>query len=257
MAIEELPEEMEPGATIPEEAFEDDSPDESQVSSETEDPSADKQATAKKPVNLDEFEEFRNYKASRDRQLESERQQRLAYERQLADVRSQQQQHHVAALSAQLDNTFDAGQRQQLIEQIAAIRAGDYFGQWQRWNAYMQQEITERGLDPNDERFQKRYEGEAGAREFQADLLAAENAKLKSERDSLSKQVSGLPTQLKNMVQQELAKLAQDQGFNYHVADEPETVVSNSREQFQRDTQALNSGRMTPAEFARRYKGKA
>lgn len=253
MAIEELPEEMAEGEAISEEELVDSTP---EVSSETPEPSAEQQATAKKPVNLDEFEEFRSYKASRDKQLESERQQRLAYERQLADVRQQQQQQYVANLGAQLDNTFDAGQRQQIIEQIAAIRAADYTQQWQQWSAYMQSEIVGHGLDANDERFRKQYSGEAGAREFQADLLAAENEKLKAERDTLTKQVTGVPSQIKSMVQRELAKLAQEQGFNYHVAEEPEAVSSNKDDQFQRDTKALNQGRMSPAEYARRYKGK-
>jgi len=243
----ELPEEMEAGQEISDEELE---ATEVEESAEAAQPSAEK-ATAKK-VNLDDIEEFRSYKASRDKQFETERQQRLAYEQQLANWQRQQQQQYVAGLSAQLDNTFDAGQRGQIIEQIAAIRAADYTQQWGEWNAYMQSEITSRGLDSQDQRFRKQYSGEAGAREFQADLLAAENEKLKTERDSLSKQVAGVPSQIKNMVQQELAKLAQEQGFNYHVAEEPTGAVDGDAS-WARDKLALQQGRMSGQEFTRRY----
>ena len=124
--------------------------------------------------------------------------------------------------------------------------------QLQRWDAYKRQTITEAGLDPTDTRFQRQYSpGQAGLAEFQADLTSAENAKLKHELETARKQVA-TPETLAGLVRQEVARLAQRQGFDRVDLGEPAAPLDDD-DAFERDSYAFNNGRMPAAEFLRKW----
>jgi len=209
-------------------------------------PTPAKPASAK-PLNLDDFEEFRKYKAARD-QKEAELQRQLAeHERQLEAHRRSAEETRLAVLNARLGDTQDEAERASLIDEAAALRGRAYYEQWQRWEQYKRERITAEGLDLQDTRFQKQYSGEQGALDFERDLLTA--AKEQYQREAAELKQHAAPETIQALVRQELAKLAQAQGLNY--ADTGDAQSSGSPD-IEKALDDFNLGRIDYQEFKRR-----
>ena len=78
-------------------------------------------------VDLTQYEEYRRLQADRDRAAQQLRE----YQAREAQAQAQAAEQRIAQLTGQLGGTFDDGQRQQIIEEIADIRAQARMEQWQ------------------------------------------------------------------------------------------------------------------------------
>lgn len=205
------------------------------------------QPAQKTQVNLDEFEDFRKYKAERDRK-EFELQQRLAeHERQLEAQRKADEQARMEMLNQRLSEPLDDEDRMRLIDEAAALRGRAYYEQWQAWEKHKRQRIIDEGLDLQDERFQKEYSGEQGALEFERDVLSAAKERYQREAQELRTQIS--PANIQALLRKEMAKLAQAQGLNY--ADTGEGVTPGEPD-IEKAMEDFNLGRIDMTEFKRR-----
>ena len=140
--------------------------------------------------DLDQDADFRAYKATRDAEVAAERRKRSELERQWQEQQQLLQQQQVTQLRRQLDETADDDQRGAIIEQIAAYRGQSIAQQWLQWEQHKRSRIEEEGLEQSDPRFQKQYQGNEGAWQFERDLLAASKEKLALENAALKKAAS-------------------------------------------------------------------
>ena len=107
-------------------------------------------------------------------------------------------------------------------------------------------------MDPHDPQFNREYTpGQAGLFEFQADLQAADNARLRKELDA-AKKAAVDPDTLAALVRKEVARLAAAQGLDTVDLGEP-AGTSDSDDAWERDLAAFQTGRMSPAEYTRRW----
>ena len=204
------------------------------------------------PVDLTQFEEFRQYQADRDRQLEAERKKAVDLQRQMEERQQKEAFDRMQYLESVMDDDArDLDERKSARQEYLLLNAQTYTAQWQRWETYKRTAITEAGLDPNDARFQRQYSpGQAGLAEFQADLTSAENAKLKAELTEAKKKAV-TPETLADLVRQELAKLTKQTGLDAVDMGEPDAASDDDA--WERDAAAFNSGRMSAAEYSRKW----
>ena len=206
----------------------------------------------KQPVDLTQFEEYRQVQAEYDRKLQAERDRAAKLERELQEKAQKEAFDRLQYLESIMDDdTLEKPERQAARNEYNLLNARTYAEQWQRWDNFKRQSILDAGLDPNDARFQRNYSpGQAGLAEFQADLAAAENVRLKTELTEAKKKAV-TPDTLAELVRQELAKLTKQTGLDTVDMGEPDAVSDDDA--WERDAAAFNSGRMTAAEYTRKW----
>ena len=206
-----------------------------------------------KPVNLDDYEEFRKYKSERDRK-EAEYQRKLKdAEARAAQREAEAQQYTLRSLQAQLSDADDDNQRAALIEQMAAIRSQEYVSRERRWAEHVRARAEEEGLDAAA--FEPtRYRGEAGALEFERDVAAAAKDKLRKELQDAKKASS--PEALAAVIRAEVAKALRTKGVDAAVETAaPGGAPADDDSAWLRDFQQVQSGRMTETQFKKRHPG--
>ncbi len=206
----------------------------------------------KAPVasNLDENPDFREYKSKMDRQLEQERSRRADMERQQADQYAAQARYQAQALQQQINSPDVADDdRARAVDQLAKLGAYNEFQRWQQWQKHVAARVKEAGLDP-DEFDATHYSGQAGAVQFERDLAAAEATKAKKELAKVKGELAGVSEQVKR----EVAKALQAQGMNVVDADQPMRGGTDT-DAMQRDIALLQSGRLAPERFAKKWGG--
>jgi len=200
---------------------------------------------AKPAKNLDEDADFRAYKAKAQAELAAERRQRTALEQQWADQQRQQQQQQYGELNRRLGETADDNERAGLIGQMSYIQAQE----WLRWEEYKRQRIQEEGLELTDSRFQKQYQGQEGAVQFDRDVLAAAKEKLAQENAELKKATN--PQTIAEIVKKQVALALHGQGLDN--SDPGVGEMPDDNDALERDIAALNAGQMRAAKFAQKW----
>lgn len=207
-----------------------------------------KQAPAAAKTNLDDLPEFRDYKASRDRQYEEMRKRLENIERQRADEMQAKANEQMQQLAARIDDMDDPAQRQQVIDQIASMRAQSFVQQERQWANYVSEQAQAAGLDPKS--FDPlKYRGQTGAAEFQRDLASAQITKLQRERDELAKRAD--PQNLEQAARQVVAKVAHQKGLD---AFDTAPAADKGPDSLDRAMDDLNQGRVSWATYQRRVK---
>lgn len=202
-----------------------------------------------KPVNLDEFDEFRRYKSERDRKEGELRRQLEERERILAEREAQANQAQIASLSTRISESADDRERQDLIEQMAAIRAQSYMTQERRWAQHVQQRATDEGLNPQDFEPTK-YRGEAGALQFERDLAQAAKDNLRKRLADAEKASS--PEALEARISQAVAKALRAKGIDVPV-ETGRPTAPDTGDSMARDLELLKQDKLTPAKFRERW----
>lgn len=211
-----------------------------------------RRAGKEKKPDLSQSEEFRKFQAAADKRVEAERQKRIALEQQIAQQQQVAAQAQLQQLHAQLNQTYDDGEKQQLIEQIADVRAYGKFEQWRAWNDYTAKRIKDEGLDPEDFA-NKQYQGDQGAVEFERDVAQAAKKKLAAEAAEYKKAASA--DTIKKLVAEQVARALQAQGLNATDLSEPETSTDRDAER-DRDDARLQRGVMSPDAYAKKWEGR-
>lgn len=211
---------------------------------------AEKEEPGKKPVNLDDLPEFRNWKAEQDRKAADMRKRMAELEREKFEREQQLQQQQMQQLAASLDEYADPAQKQAAIDQIAAVRGMTYARQWQQWAQHVTEQAQAAGLDPKD--FDPmQYQGAEGRIQFERDLYARKAERLERERKQLEAQAN--PDAIAKIVQREVAKLAQQQGLNYAETGSPREGAPPDDEAWERDVQLVQTGRMSPDQYLKKW----
>jgi hypothetical protein len=210
-------------------------------------------AKAKEAADLTQSEAFRAYQAAADRRLEEARQKAARLETQMQERAEVERRERLEVLEQAMDDEeLDPDERRAARNDYIAIATQEYTAQLRQWEDYKRGEIIARGLDPNEPQFNRDYTpGQAGLFEFQADLTAAENAKLRKELDAAKKSVVD-PSTLAELVRKEVARLAQAQGLDTVDLGEPAGAAATD-DAWERDLAAFQAGRMSPAEYTRRW----
>ena len=213
-------------------------------------------ATGAQPVNLDDLTEFRQYKSKVD-QTAAEKARRIAeLEEELTRRRESEAAAQQATLAAQINQTVDPTAREQLINQLAAIRSSQYVDGWRRWEQYMAAEIAAAGVDAKDPLFQKQYSGPEGAAQFAQDVLVAKLTQAERRAADAEKQLAGLPTQVDEIVKRRFAELARQSGFDViDAGEERQPPVSSDTTDIEKAIRDFNQGRINFNEFKRRTSG--
>lgn len=209
-----------------------------------------KEEPATKPVNLDDLMEFRAWKSKMDQQLAQANQDRQRLEMERQQWQAQQAQAQMSALSAQLDEADDPAERQAMIDQMASLRAMQQMTEWQRWQTHVNQRVAAEGLEVAE--FNPlAYQGEAGALQFELDVAAKKTAKL--ERDLAAAKKAADPETLAELVQRQVAKALQAQGFNQaDLGGGPQKSV-DSADQWERDKRLLQQGKLPRGYMTKKY----
>lgn len=194
-------------------------------------------------VNLDDLDDFRKFRAERDKREAELKKQLADRDAALEAQRRQDEQLQMQQLNQRLGATYDDAERARLLDEAAALRGRAYYEQWQKWEQHKTERLRAEGLDPQDQRFQKQYSGEPGALEFERDLLAAARERFEQERAQFK------PENVQALVRAELAKLQQAQGLNYTDTGDAAPQGTPDIEQAMDD---FNQGRIGYAEFKRR-----
>ena len=228
------------------------SPDESAPTKEPV-PQATPPATDQTPkTDLTTIPEFRKYQADMDRKLAAEQRARREVEERAAEIQRRADDERATLLKASLANdNLEADQRQQIAEEFAALRGASYFNQMRRWEQYKVDTIRAEGLDPSDQRLNKKYEGELGAAQFKADLAQAALEQQRLENKRLS--ALSDPAAVSKIVQAELAKLAQANGLNIADVGGQGAGIGGSEDDMQRDINRLQMGQMDRRAFAKKW----
>lgn len=214
---------------------------------------AQQAAKAKEAADLTQSEAFRAYQAAADRRLEEARQKAARLEQQMQERAEVERRERLEVLEQAMDDeNLEPDERRAARQDYIAIATQEYTAQLRQWEEYKRAEIMARGLDPNEAQFNREYTpGQAGLFEFQADLTAAENAKLRRELDAAKKSAVD-PNTLAELVRKEVARLAAAQGLDTVDLGEP-AGATDSNDAWERDLAAFQSGRMSPAEYTRRW----
>ena len=146
-----------------------------------------------------------------DQQLAQANQERQRLEMERQQWQAQQTQAQMTALGQQLAEVEDPDERQAMIDQMAQLKAQNYMTEWQAWQTHVNQRVTAEGLDATE--FNPlAYQGQAGAMQFELDVAAKKTAKLEKELQAAKRAAD--PTTLASIVQREVAKALQAQGYN-------------------------------------------
>ena len=174
-------------------------------------------------------------------------------ERQMQERAEREAHDRIGWLQQRMDDeTLEADERRAATNEYVAISSQIYAQQLQKWEAYKRDQIVERKLDPTDTRFNKVYSpGQAGLNEFQADLTAAENEVLKREL-AQAKKSAVTPETLSELVRKELARITAAQGYDKVDLGEPAGNTDDD-DAWERDTSAFNNGRMSAADYNRKW----
>lgn len=194
-------------------------------------------------VDLTQYEEYRRLQADRDRAAQQLRE----YQAREAQAQAQAAEQRIAQLTGQLGGAYGDAERQQIIEEIADIRAQARMEQWQQWTTYVQEQVTAAGLDPKGFNPMS-YRGQAGLQQFQMDLLKGKAEAQEKELKALRKQVGGMPDAVKRAA----ARTLNEQGYDVVDTGEPRGVSGDTLDA---DIAALRRGRMKATEFQRKYGG--
>lgn len=249
-------EEMEPGQEVEELVFPGATEEEPSAEDASEPTSRDQQETPSPRKNLDDDPDFRKFKSLRDRQetelrrqLESEQRRRAELEALADQARQQQTQAQMAQLERMLDEADDPEEIRRIRRQMASVEAANEVVAWQRWISHVNTQVSAAGLD--QKQFDPMsYQGQAGAVQFERDLAAAKAKKLEQEYATAKKAAS--PESIDELVNKRVAAALQAHGLNAVDLAQPETPV-NTPDAWQRDVKALQSGRMDPAQFRKKW----
>jgi hypothetical protein len=214
---------------------------------------ADEADQAGKLAEIAKSEAFIAYQRQQDAQLQQERARAALLERQMQDRAMEERRQRLAVLeSAMDDDELDSDDRRAARQEYITLATQDYADGMRRWEEYKRGEIVSHNLDPNDTRFSRQYSpGDAGLAEFQADLTAAENAKLRKEL-AAAKATAATPESIAELVRKELAALLASQGFDTVDLGEPAGASSNE-DAWERDLTAFQSGTMSPAAYTKKW----
>ena len=203
------------------------------------------QVKAEGKINLDDLPEFRNYKSQKDKEVEAERQRRLALEQQIQAVQ-------LAAYERQLQEqaqSYDPEKQQAANQQLSALQFQRFAAQMQAWETAKRQRLASEGLDPNDERFNKVYPGgQPGLRQFEAELAVIKSERLERENRELKGKVEGIDA----IIQRKVAESLRGMGFD--TADMGDNAIpSDAASRYEQDQKRLQMGKMSPEEFIKKY----
>lgn len=204
----------------------------------------------KAKVNLDDFEEFRQWKAESDKRVaEAERRAQEAEQRVLERERLQAEA-QAKALEQQLDEVTEPAERARLIDQIGQARGYAAYRQHVAWDQYVLRAARERGLDPEEFRGKPYPSREA----FEADLVRAENKRLA--HDLAEAKGAASPENIQKLVEQALAKAAQRKGYDQVDFAGPNVPGEDDSAGRRRDQQLVQQGRMSAEVYAKKWAGK-
>lgn len=205
---------------------------------------------AAQPVNLDDIPDFRVWKSKMDQQLAQANQERQRLELERQQWQTQQAEAQMAALNQQIGDVEDPAERQVMIDQMAALKALTYQSDWQRWQTHVNQRVAAEGLDATE--FNPlAYQGQAGAMQFELDVAAKKTAKL--EKELRAAKQSADPATLAGIVQREVAKALQAQGYNQVDLGGGPQAPSDLNEQWERDKRLLQQGKLPRGYMAKKY----
>jgi hypothetical protein len=207
---------------------------------------------AAQPVNLDDIPDFRAWKSKMDQQLAQANQDRQRLESERQQWQAQQAAAQMSALNQQLTEVEDPGERQVMIDQMAALKAQNYMTEWQRWQTHVAQRVTTEGLDVAE--FNPlAYQGQAGAMQFELDVAAKKTAKL--ERELKTAKQAADPETLAGIVAREVAKALQAQGYNQTDLGAGPQSAGDPNDQWERDKRLLQQGKLPRGYMAKKYGG--
>lgn len=188
------------------------------------------EAGAPSDRDLSRNADFRRFQAARDREI-ARLQRQLAEERQAqAAVEAQRLQNELDALLAKADDADDPTERRTLLHEAAQRQAYLLLQQHKRWESWKRSRLREAGFDPDDPRFERDYRS---AEEFERDVLKAEVSALRKRMQSAGREPSVAAPD-----RRETVDIGEPSGSSFDLAS---------------DVAAFNSGRMSRAEFARRW----
>jgi hypothetical protein len=210
-------------------------------------------AKAKEMADLTQSEAFRTYQAQQQAALDQERQRAARLETQMQERAEVERRERLEVLEQAMDDDeLDPDERRAARNDYIALSTQAYHQQLRQWEDWKRGEIVARGLDPNEPQFNREYTpGQAGLFEFQADLTAAENARLRKELDAAKKSAVD-PSTLAELVRKEVARMAKAQGLDMVDLGEP-AGASETDDAWERDLAAFQAGRMSPAAYTRRW----
>jgi len=176
--------------------------------------------------DLTQSANFRRYQAKRDKEIarlqaELKRQRQAQEQQEITRLQGE-----INALLEQAATEEDAEQRRKMLEDVAARQGYLYHLQYKQWEAYKRGRLREAGLDPDDERFDKQYRT---AEEFERDLARAELEMLRAQKKQVGQGKKPSPR-----------------------VDTGEPEVRGGHD-LMADIRLLNSGRMSPQEFVKRW----
>lgn len=172
----------------------------------------------------------------------------------MQDRRQREVQDRLGYLQQRIQEADDPDERAQALAEAMALSNEHYVQQLSAWNEWKGQQLRERGLDPYDPRFNRRYSpGQAGLAEFQADLVAAENDKLRRELTEAKKAAD--PASIAELVKREVARRLALTGADTVDLGEPAERTDDADAQ-ERDIQLLQTNRMSPQAYLKKWGGK-
>lgn len=203
-------------------------------------------------VDLTQVPEFQRIQAEHDRKLEEERQRRFQLERQMQERQEREVQGRLGFLQQQIEQSDDPDERKAAYAEALALGNQLYTQQMQAWVEWKTGQIKAKGLDPQDTRFNRAYSsGQTGLAEFQADLTAAENDKLRAELKA-AKQAAD-PSNVSSLVRKEVARMLKLQGVDEVDLGEPVAAGADDGDAQEHDIAKLQSGQMSPRDYLKKW----
>lgn len=211
---------------------------------------------AKREAELAEIaksEAFQRFQREQEEKLRAERERAAKLETQMQERAFEERAARLQVLEAEMDDEdLDPERRRAARQEYMTLAVQDYQDRLAKWEQFKRSEIIQAGLDPADPRFNRQYSpGHAGLAEFQADLRAAENEKLKRELAEAKKSTVD-PATLAALVKKELAKMLAQAGLDAVDLGEPD-ATSLGDDAWERDLKAFQSGAMSPADYTRKW----
>lgn len=213
------------------------------------DASADEQPIAETAETIDrgakedlsQHPQFRKLQSENDRKV-------AALNKRLAELEASQAQAAAARAEAELnrleqaiDNETDPTQRRMLLRNFVTLQSKQEVQAWSAWQRHVIQRVHDEGLDPSAFDAMS-YSGDAGAMQFERDLLAAKAKKLEAEVKALRGQTA--PDAKAKVAKQELRSLAAEKGFST-----PDLGSGKSASTHAASIEAFNAGRISRTEF--------